>query len=41
MELLEKDEEYIISLLEQGKKVEATAFVKDNFNCWSMCLYLI
>ena len=29
MELLEKDEEYIISLLEQGKKVEATAFVKD------------
>jgi len=29
VELLEKDEEYIISLLEQGKKVEATAFVKD------------
>ena len=29
MELLEKDEEYIISLLEQGKKVEATAFVKN------------
>ena len=29
MELLKKDEEYIISLLEQGKKVEATAFVKN------------
>ena len=29
MELLEKDEEYIISLLEQGKKLEATAFVKN------------
>jgi len=29
MELLEKDEEYIISLLEQGKKVEAVAFVKN------------
>ena len=29
MELLEKDEEYIISLLEQGKKIEATAFVKN------------
>ncbi|QQS86668.1 ABC transporter permease [Fusobacterium canifelinum] len=29
MELLEKDEEYIISLLEQGKKVEATTFVKN------------
>ena len=29
MKLLEKDEEYIISLLEQGKKVEAIAFVKD------------
>ena len=29
MKLLEKDEEYIISLLEQGKKVEATAFVKN------------
>ena len=29
MELLEKDEEYIISLLEQGKKVEAIVFVKD------------
>ena len=29
MELLEKDEEYIISLLEQGKKVEATVFVKN------------
>ena len=29
MELLEKDEEYIISLLEQGKKVEAIIFVKD------------
>ena len=28
MELLEKDEEYIISLLEQGKKVEAIVFVK-------------
>ena len=29
MELLEKDEEYIISLLEQGKKVDAIIFVKD------------
>ena len=29
MKLLEKDEKYIISLLEQGKKVEAIAFVKD------------
>ena len=29
MELLEKDEEYVISLLVQGKKVEAIAFVKD------------
>ena len=29
MELLEKDEEYIISLLEQGKKVEAIVFVKN------------
>ena len=29
MELLKKDEEYIISLLEQGKKVEAIVFVKD------------
>ena len=29
MKLLEKDEEYITSLLEQGKKVEAIAFVKD------------
>ena len=29
MELSEKDEEYIISLLEQGKKVEAIVFVKD------------
>ena len=29
MELLKEDEEYIISLLEQGKKVEATAFVKN------------
>ena len=29
MELLEKDEEYIISLLEQGKKVDAIVFVKD------------
>ena len=29
MELLEKDEEYIILLLEQGKKVEAVAFVKN------------
>ena len=29
MKLLEKDEEYIISLLEQEKKVEAIAFVKD------------
>jgi len=29
VELLEKDEEYIISLLEQEKKVEAIVFVKD------------
>ena len=29
MELLKKDEEYIISLLEQEKKVEAIVFVKD------------
>ena len=29
MGLLEKDEEYISSLLKQGKKVEATAFVKN------------
>ena len=29
MELLEKDKEYISSLLKQGKKVEATAFVKN------------
>ena len=29
MELLEKDEEYIISLLKQAKKVEAIIFVKD------------
>ena len=29
MELLEKDEEHISSLLKQGKKVEAIAFVKD------------
>ena len=29
MELLEKDEEYVISLLKQAKKVEAIAFVKD------------
>ena len=29
MELLEKDEEHISSLLKQGKKVEATAFVKN------------
>ena len=29
MELSEKDEEYIISILEQGKKVEAVAFVKN------------
>ena len=29
MELLEKDEEYISSLLKQGKKVEAIAFVKN------------
>ena len=29
MELLEKDEEYIISLLEQEKKVEAIVFVKN------------
>ena len=29
MELLEKDEEYISSLLKQGKKVEAVAFVKN------------
>jgi len=29
VELLEKDEEYVISLLKQAKKVEAIAFVKD------------
>ena len=29
MELLEKDEEHISSLLKQRKKVEAVAFVKD------------
>ena len=29
MELLEKDEEYVIALLKQAKKVEAIAFVKD------------
>ena len=29
MELLKEDEEYISSLLKQGKKVEAIAFVKD------------
>ena len=29
MELSEKDKEYVISLLKQGKKVEAIAFVKD------------
>ena len=29
MELLEKDEEYIISLVKEGKKVEAIVFVKD------------
>ena len=29
MELSEKDEEHISSLLKQGKKVEAVAFVKD------------
>lgn len=29
MELLEKDEEYIISLIKQGKKVNAIVFVKD------------
>ena len=29
MELLNEDEEYITSLLKQGKKVEAIAFVKD------------
>ena len=29
MELLKEDEEYIISQLEQGKKVETIAFVKD------------
>ena len=29
MELSEKDEEYISSLLKQGKKVEAVAFVKN------------
>ena len=29
MELLEKDEKYISSLLKQGKKVEAIAFVKN------------
>ena len=29
MELLEKDEEYIISLLKQGNKINAIAFIKD------------
>ena len=29
MELSEKDEEYIISLIKQGKKVNAIIFVKD------------
>jgi len=29
VELLEKDEEYIISLLKEGKKLDAIAFVKD------------
>ena len=29
MELSEKDEKYVISLLKQGKKVEAIAFIKD------------
>ena len=29
MELLKEDEEYITSLLKQGKKVEAIAFVKN------------
>ena len=29
MELSEKDEKYVISLLKQAKKVEAIAFVKD------------
>ena len=29
MELLEKDEEHISSLLKQGKKVEAIAFIKN------------
>ena len=29
MELLEKDDEYIISLLKEGKKLDAIAFVKD------------
>ena len=29
MELLEKDEKYIISLLKEGKKLDAIAFVKD------------
>ena len=29
MELSEKDEEYIISLIKQGKKVDAIVFVKD------------
>ncbi|WYE68693.1 hypothetical protein LDK28_02070 [Fusobacterium animalis] len=29
MELSEKDEEYIISLVKEGKKVEAIVFVKD------------
>ena len=30
MELLEKDEEYVISLLKQAKKVEAIAFLHKN-----------
>ena len=29
MELLKEDEEYISSLVKQGKKVEAIAFIKD------------
>ena len=29
MELSEKDEEYIISLLKQGNKINAIAFIKD------------
>ena len=33
MELLKEDEEYITSLLKQGKKVEAIAFIKNMFVC--------